>query len=100
AIDFSSIVEATDFDGDSVTAAAGGFLIAVENDIPVEIAPDPVSMENSGTLLMPTTATENLDDDGNIDDDVGADQVGTIAFTNIIEGSEATGVISFGGDAP
>ena len=33
-IDFSSLIVATDADGDSATAAAGGFTIAIENDIP------------------------------------------------------------------
>ena len=36
-IDFSSILVATDFDGDSVTgAASGSFTIAVQNDVPVQ----------------------------------------------------------------
>ena len=49
-IDFSSILVATDFDGDSATgAASGSFTIAVENDIP-QIVGQPVRCRLTRTL--------------------------------------------------
>ncbi len=42
AIDFSSIILGTDFDGDTISLGAGDFTVAVVDDVPVEID-DPVT---------------------------------------------------------
>ena len=48
-IDFSSILVATDFDGDSATgAASGSFTIAVENDVPVAAVAPPTPVACDG----------------------------------------------------
>ena len=48
------------------------------------------------TNVADQSATANLDDDANLDNNVGADQPGTIAFTGIANGQLAQGVIDGG----
>ena len=69
-IDFSSILVATDFDGDSVTgAASGSFTIAVENDVPIAaVAPPAVSATVVEDALLTTAPGDTGDlSDGNLD---------------------------------
>ena len=77
-LDLGSVdVIATDIDGDT---AAGTVNVAVVDDVPVAINPEMTFIINQ----INTTATGvALDVDSNIDDNVGADQLGTLSFTNI-----------------
>jgi T1SS-143 domain-containing protein len=45
-IDFSSIIVATDSDGDSVTAKSGGFIINVQDDVPIIHENDLVKLDD------------------------------------------------------
>jgi T1SS-143 domain-containing protein len=85
-LDFTGVIEATDSDGDSLPLT-GSFIINVEDDIPVGIAPEMAVLLNSADA----TFTGLLDWDGNVDDNVGADDTGTISFANIANGDVATG---------
>ena len=93
-IDFSSILVATDFDGDSATgAASGSFTIAVENDIP-QIVGQPAALQVDedalGDANTDTGQTGEADFGGLATDSldlttffsVGADEPGTYQFTS------------------
>ncbi len=87
---FDAVV--TDVDGDSVTQ---GLSVDVDDDSPVAITPESETLVNQpNSISNDNPPPPYLDDDQNIDDDVGADQVGTIAFANITNGDQATGVIN------
>ena len=84
-------VVATDTDNDTATATIS---VEVIDDEPVAITPDPETLINqAGADSGDTLPLPRLDNDGNIDDDVGADQLGTIAFANITDGDQAQGII-------
>ena len=81
-------VDVTDSDGDH--AILDTLNIAINDDGPTTITPT--------SLLLPNAAggpfTGFLDADINIDDNVGADQPGTISFANIINGDQAVGIVN------
>jgi T1SS-143 domain-containing protein len=72
AIDLSSILQATDFDSDTVTAAAGALVITVDDDTPVLLTPAILSVDNAAGA----TDDAALGAFGH----VGADQPGTSVF--------------------
>ena len=77
-IDFSSIVVATDRDGDEITLNAGSFTITVQDDVPViAISPDHAVVLNAAG---PAVVFE-LDQDMNLLNNYGADSPGTVRFT-------------------
>ena len=63
----------TDNDADTTQ---GTFSVTIVDDISLPIAPDPLV----GSNVAGTSATAFLDSDGNIDNNVGADQLGTVRF--------------------
>ena len=91
-IDLAGVIQVVDEDGDALVADTGDFVINVGDDIPQQITPQSATLENSPS----GTATANLDEDGNIDDDVGQDQIGTITFANITNGQDSG--LTSGGD--
>ena len=95
-INLSSIIQATDADGDTVTAGSNGLVITVDDDSPVAFDPDPIT---TGVENLPgETATADLDADGQIEDNVGADQPGIIQFANITPDGMPSGLTSGGAD--
>ena len=63
----------------------------MQDDVPTTIAPNLAMLLNA----VGATFTGFLDTpDGNIDNNVGADQPGTISFANIIPGENLTGVVN------
>ncbi|ROZ77740.1 hypothetical protein [Ramlibacter sp. WS9] len=104
AIDFSSIVEVTDFDGDTVTPLlAGDFSVAVEDDIPVRAAsPTPVTatVEEDGmsSAVAPEAGGLNGNDQSEGNRAAAGDGVGQDEATGAA-GSLAT-LISVGADEP
>ncbi len=80
-------------DGDTDTAN-GTLSFTIDDDTPISLTPDAEVLTNvanassNSSLPLP-----RLDSDGNIDNNVGADQLGSIAFANIANGQQATGVI-------
>ncbi|MCA6122754.1 hypothetical protein J6500_12730 [Bradyrhizobium sp. WSM 1704] len=93
-IDLKASVVTTDSDGDSSTTATAlldlGGNIQFGDDGPKTIVPDPAIMSNAAGAMF----SGFLDADHNIDNNVGADQSGTIAFANITNGQLATGVVN------
>ena len=94
AIDFSSVVRATDFDGDSISLGQGRFIIKVIDDTPMA----------NGAMEMGTVEEEQLS--GGIEDTAPAEDLdidgGTFfvdTTTNMASGSVA-GLVSFGADGP
>ena len=65
--------EVTDKDTDTTQ---GTFSVTIVDDIPRPIAPVPLV----GSNVAGTSATAFLDSDNNIDNNVGADQLGTVRF--------------------
>ena len=104
AIDFSSIVEVTDFDGDTVTPLlAGDFSVAVEDDIPVRAAsPTPVTatVEEDGmsSAVTPEAGGLNGNDQSEGNRAASGDGVGQDEATGAA-GSLAT-LVSVGADEP
>jgi T1SS-143 domain-containing protein len=72
AINLSSILRATDFDGDTVAAAANALIVTVDDDTPVPLTPAILSVDNTANAF----AEAVLGAFGN----VGADQPGTSVF--------------------
>jgi Ca2+-binding RTX toxin-like protein len=73
----------TDYDGDSATDSETidlGGNIKFADDGPTAINPNAAVLNNQGTLTTPVMFTGKLDFDGNVDDNVGADQLGTVRF--------------------
>ena len=67
------------------------FQALIDDDIPVAIAPVSSSLTNTTNAMVMAA----LDVDGNIDDNVGADQPGTLTFDNVVSGvTQATGEIN------
>ena len=77
----------TDGDGDT---ASGSLQLTVDDDAPIGLAPEEAVLVNTPG----SNATYDLDYDANIDNNVGADQVGRIAFANITNGQTATGIVN------
>ncbi|NRG16409.1 hypothetical protein HPQ64_01750, partial [Rhizobiales bacterium] len=82
-IDISNAFVATDGDGDTVVLDAG-LQVAVENDVPSVIFPDHAVVENGAG----SSATFALDLDGDIANNVGADELGTVRF-NVVNGIDS-----------
>ncbi len=107
-IDFSGVVSAEDRDGDAVTAAAGTFVVDVDDDLPVSFTPVDLTDEtgsppaqddaliNNGSASA-TRLLNDSDNNGIGEDFMGADGFGSLAFTGgsdgdqlMIDGSPAT----------
>ncbi|RBP46029.1 VCBS repeat-containing protein [Roseimicrobium gellanilyticum] len=81
----------TDADGDFVD---GSLSLTVNDDTPVSITPQTEILVNSaGASSTSSLPLPLLDGDGDVDNNMGADKPGTIAFANITNGQQATGVI-------
>ena len=78
-LDLGSAIKATDSDGDSATAAAGAFVVNVDDDMPQPW--DGCPTDTTGTNAPGTTDTESL----NLPS-VGADQPGTLSFGDLKTG--------------
>ena len=74
---------ATDGDGDS---APGTISVTIDDDIPLPITPDPLV----GSNVAGTSAMAFLNSDDNIDNNVGADQLGTVRFPASLTASGLT----------
>ena len=72
----------TDHDGDTATSSLS---INVNDDTPVAISPQHAFLPDNATA----TVTVALDGDGQIDNNVGADQAGTLTFVNITNGEDS-----------
>ena len=72
----------TDHDGDTATSSLS---INVNDDTPVAISPQHAFLPDNATA----TVTVALDGDGQIDNNVGADQAGTLTFVNITNGDDS-----------
>ncbi len=84
-------VTVTDGDGDvSAQSVDIGNFITFQDSGPSIIAPENAALINAAS----STGVFDLDVDVNIDNNVGTDQPGTIAFANITNGQQATGTIN------
>ena len=89
-IDFSSILTATDKDGDTVTGAtAGKFTITIENDVPIaadDLDSTGLLASATGNVITGNDIAVGADANGTdgVKDSVGADEPGKI--TNIVGG--------------
>ncbi|PWJ94125.1 putative secreted protein (type I secretion substrate) [Mesorhizobium loti] len=82
---------ATDGDGDKASQSLNiGTSLNFHDDAPSVISPETAVLVN----VAGSIATFDLDGDANIDNNVGADQLGSISFANIINGQLATGIIN------
>ncbi|TPL96817.1 Ig-like domain-containing protein, partial [Mesorhizobium sp. B2-3-10] len=77
----------TDAHGNTTT---GTILVDIVDDVPTMLSPERAVLVN----VAGSTATFDLDADANIDNNVGADQLGSISFSNITNGQLATGIIN------
>ncbi|HHW3787782.1 TPA: enhanced entry virulence factor RtxA [Legionella pneumophila] len=75
-------------DGDGDTAI-GTLKVTIDDDIPKAITPEEGFVTNQADIVR----TFDLDFDANIDNNVGADQLGTIAFSGITNGQIVTGTV-------
>ncbi|RIX29040.1 hypothetical protein D3M59_06850, partial [Sphingomonas edaphi] len=74
--------QVADSDGDAVF---GDLVITFDDDVPVAIQPDSASITNEALA----TVTEDLDDDGEVITDFGADGPGLVQFANIVNGENS-----------
>ncbi|TPK41514.1 type I secretion C-terminal target domain-containing protein [Mesorhizobium sp. B2-5-4] len=72
------------------TTASDNLVVHVVDDVPTMLSPERAVLVN----IAGSTATFDLDADANIDNNVGADQLGSINFSNITNGQLATGIIN------
>jgi T1SS-143 domain-containing protein len=83
AINLSSIIQATDFDGDSVGAGANGLVITVDDDMPViNSVTTPLQVDNDAT----PSATGNFDFDIGADENSDNDDIAVSNFTVSVNG--------------
>nr|WP_324293574.1 enhanced entry virulence factor RtxA [Legionella pneumophila] len=75
-------------DGDGDTAI-GTLKVTIDDDVPKAITPEEGFVTNQAGIVR----TFDLDFDANIDNNVGADQLGTIAFSGITNGQLVTGTV-------
>ncbi len=75
-------------DGDGDTAI-GTLKVTIDDDIPKAFTPEEGFVTNQAGIVR----TFDLDFDANIDNNVGADQLGTIAFSGITNGQLVTGTV-------
>ncbi|TPL08305.1 hypothetical protein FJ938_08595 [Mesorhizobium sp. B2-4-14] len=101
-IDFSSIVQATDADGSTATAALAALTVTVVDDVPENFTPVPIASADNIQDAAGSTATKNLTGGANdpypalnIDDHAGADGFGALTFTGT-NGSQLTGQLDSG----
>ena len=82
----------TDFDGDSAPPATLNIAdrLVFRDDAPTPFTPAAITLAN----LAGSLGISNLDTDVDLDNNTGADQPGTIAFTGITNGQQATGLIN------
>ena len=82
----------TDFDGDSAPPATLNIAdrLVFRDDAPIPFLPATTTLAN----LAGSLGISNLDTDVDLDNNTGADQPGTIAFTGITNGQQATGLIN------
>ncbi len=83
-LDIANAFTASDGDGDTIVLDAG-LTVAIENDVPVAFIPENAYLLNDGG----ETFTGALDTDINIDDNIGADEVASIAFAPSLEGVDS-----------
>ncbi len=95
-INLSSVIFATDRDGDTVAAGSNAFVVTVDDDMPSLFDPEAIG---TGELFNQagSSATADLDVDANINNNVGADEPGFIQFANIVQGGDSG--FTSGGDA-
>lgn len=86
-LNFGAITQATDRDGDTVTAT-GTFSVTVDDDMPVTIVPDRAVLANVAIGGAPQTVTVELDFDTNIDPNFGADG-GLVRFPASLTGTDS-----------
>ena len=84
AIEFGVLLNYTDADGDSISLT-GLVPIVVENDVPTPVSPQPAVLTNFAGVSF----TGTLDVDGNVDNNIGADQPGTIGWPSILQGTDS-----------
>ncbi|UCI33502.1 beta strand repeat-containing protein [Mesorhizobium sp. B4-1-4] len=101
-IDFGSIVQATDADGSTATAALAALTVTVVDDVPENFTPVPIASADNIQDAAGSTATKNLTGGANdpysalnIDDHAGADGFGALTFTGT-NGSQLTGQLDSG----
>ncbi|HAT1923651.1 TPA: type I secretion C-terminal target domain-containing protein, partial [Legionella pneumophila] len=75
-------------DGDGDTAI-GTLKVTIDDDIPKAFTPEEGFVTNQAGIVR----TFDLDFDANIDNNVGADQLGTIAFSGVTNGQLVTGTV-------
>ncbi|STX89488.1 DUF5801 repeats-in-toxin domain-containing protein [Legionella pneumophila] len=75
-------------DGDGDTAI-GTLKVTIDDDVPKAITPEEGFVTNQAGIVR----TFDLDFDANIDNNVGADQLGTITFSGITNGQVVTGTV-------
>ena len=73
-LDFSSVIVATDSDGDSAVAAGGAFIVNVDDDLPVANPPIPPEQGGPPTPLVTGLVDEDDLPDGNHDHAPGDDE--------------------------
>ena len=64
-------------------------VVNIVDDVPVNIRPDFAYLNNEGTPSVPVFVTEALDFDDNIDNNIGADQTGSVKFADSLDGSDS-----------
>ena len=84
-LDLTAAFTVTDSDLDPVTLAPDAITVVIEDDVPLAITPDDATLINTAG----SSTTEALDVDSNIDDNVGADEIGSISFVNITNGEDS-----------
>ncbi|WP_205665239.1 DUF5801 repeats-in-toxin domain-containing protein [Caldimonas tepidiphila] len=77
-IDLSSLLSATDRDGDSVGAAANALVITVDDDSPIAFTPDNITLSNTGTAQGSADLNGGVNSLGT----VGADGLGAVVFVD------------------
>ena len=71
-----------DADGDTTT---GNLQVVIDDDTPIEVLPESIYLLNQGSV----GESGKLDIDTNIDDNVGADQLGSIKFNSSLDGTDS-----------
>ncbi len=71
-----------DADGDATT---GSLQVIIDDDTPIEVFPESIYLLNQGQIAE----SGKLDIDENIDDNVGADQLGSIKFNSSLDGIDS-----------
>ena len=83
-INLSPTLNYTDADGD-VIQLFNDVTIVVENDVPTTVSPQPAVLTNFAGVSF----TGTLDLDADVDNNIGADQPGTIGWPSILQGADS-----------